>query len=180
MVKINREKADRDFLGIKNENWMAAARDLRAHALMLYLYLASNANNFNLALSPAAIQEAIGMPASTYRDQFAKLVSKGYLVQTGGNTFAFYEKPQPRVAQPDLNAVTATGYSFEDSAITAYPTTDAVNAGTPEDREINNIQILVDKLGINNSDVGAIGDFIPAPEEKEREGAADWQREFVF
>ena len=134
MVKINREKADRDFLGIKNENWMAAARDLRAHALMLYLYLASNANNFSLALSPAAIQEAIGMPASTYRDQFAKLVSKGYLVQTGGNTFAFYEKPQPRAVQPDLNAVTATGYSFEDSAITAYPTTDTVNSGTGKSR----------------------------------------------
>lgn len=130
MVKINREKAERDFLGIKNENWMAAARDLRAHALMLYLYLASNANNFSLALSPAAIQEAIGMPTSTYRDQLAKLVSKGYLVQTGGNTFAFYEKPQPRAVQPDLNTVAATGRSFEECTITAIPTTDTVNSET--------------------------------------------------
>ena len=180
MVKVNKEKLGGNFLGVNNEVWSAAARDLGAHALMLYLYFAANRNGYSFALSPAAIHEAIGMPRSTYRDQFVKLVSKGYLVQTGGNTFAFFEKPQPRVAQPDLNAVTATGYSFEDSAITAYPTTDAINAGTPEDREINNIQILVDKLGINNSDVGAFGAFIPAPEEKEREGAADWQREFVF
>lgn len=33
-----------------------AARDLGAHALMLYLYFASNANGFTLALSPAAIR----------------------------------------------------------------------------------------------------------------------------
>lgn len=56
MVNIHREKISADFLGIKNENWKAAARDLGAHAFMLYLYLASNANGFTLALSPAAIR----------------------------------------------------------------------------------------------------------------------------
>lgn len=62
---------------------------------MLYLYLASNADNFTLALSPAAIRQAIGMPASTYRDQFVKLVDRGYLVQRGdGSTYDFYEIPK--------------------------------------------------------------------------------------
>lgn len=79
-VFIHRNLLLNDFLGIQNANWQAAARDLGAHALMLYLYLASNANNFELALSPAAIRQAIGMPVSTYRDQFVKLVDKGYLV----------------------------------------------------------------------------------------------------
>lgn len=115
---------------------------------MLYMYLASNANNYNLALSPAAIQQATGMPRSTYRDQFCKLVSKGYLIQTGGNTFSFYEVPQTRVVQLDLNAVTATGRSFEDSTITAIPTTDTVNSGTGWNREINNREFL-DNGGIN-------------------------------
>ena len=46
LVKIHRESAKTDFLGIKNENWQAASRDLGAHALQLYLYLASNANNY--------------------------------------------------------------------------------------------------------------------------------------
>lgn len=36
-VKIHREKATTDFLGIKNENWKAASRDLGAHALRLGL-----------------------------------------------------------------------------------------------------------------------------------------------
>lgn len=56
LVTVHREKAKTDFLGIKNENWKAAARDLGAHAFMLYLYFASNANGFTLALSPAAIR----------------------------------------------------------------------------------------------------------------------------
>lgn len=118
---------------------------------MLYMYLASNANNYNLALSPAAIQEAIGMPRSTYRDQFAKLVRKGYLVQTGGNTFAFYEVPQPRVAQPAMDAGTATGHDFEERTTSEHsyenatsaapPMTDPVHSETGENREINNREI---------------------------------------
>ena len=67
LIAIHRERAACDFLGIKNSNWQAAARDLGAQALMLYLYFASNANGFMLALSPAAIRQAVGMPFSTYR-----------------------------------------------------------------------------------------------------------------
>ena len=59
VVAIHREHASSDFLGIKNEHWQAAARDLGAHALMLYLYFASNANGYVLALSPAAIRQAV-------------------------------------------------------------------------------------------------------------------------
>ena len=74
-VHIHRERVSSDFLGIKNENWKAASRILGAHALLLYMYLAANANNFELALSPAAIEAEIGMPRSTYKDQFRKLIN---------------------------------------------------------------------------------------------------------
>ena len=79
-VRVHRERASADFLGIKNENWKAAARDLKPHALLLYMYIASNADKYELALSPAAITAEIGMPRSTYHDQFKVLVNKGYLV----------------------------------------------------------------------------------------------------
>ena len=39
MVCVHREPAKADFLGIKNANWQAAARDLRPFAFLLYLYL---------------------------------------------------------------------------------------------------------------------------------------------
>ena len=112
VVRIHREPVKTDFLGIKNENWQAASRDLGAHGLRLYLYLAANANNYNLALSPAAARAAIGIPRSTYFDQFAILVDKRYLVPGAGNTFDFYEVPQP--ATQTQNEVTADGLDFEE------------------------------------------------------------------
>ena len=68
MVTIHRETPKTDFLGIKNENWQNAARDLGPYSLMLYLYFAANANGYTLALSPVAVKQAIGMAQSTYRD----------------------------------------------------------------------------------------------------------------
>ena len=133
MVNIHREKISADFLGIKNENWKAAARDLGAHAFMLYLYLASNANGFTLALSPAAIRQAIGMPPSTYRDQFVKLIDRGYLVQrNNSNTFDFYETPQRDTHAK--NCDTPDGIDF---TANAKDVTTTVNNETSEDIEIN-------------------------------------------
>jgi len=94
LIKIHREALTENFLGIKNENWKAASRDLGHTALRLYLYLAANADKYNLALSPAAIENEIGMPRSTYSDQFKKLLNKGYIVHKGGNQYEFFEKPQ--------------------------------------------------------------------------------------
>lgn len=94
LVRIHRERATTDFLGIKNENWMAAANDLGAHAFLLYLYLASNADNYLEALSPTAVRQQIGMARSTFHDQFHRLVDKGYLVPSHGNTYHFYEVPE--------------------------------------------------------------------------------------
>ena len=112
VVRIHREPVKTDFLGIKNENWQAASRDLGAHGLRLYLYLAANANNYSLALSPAAARTAIGIPRSTYFDQFAILVDKRYLVPGAGNTFDFYEVPQP--ATQTQKEVPADGLNFEE------------------------------------------------------------------
>lgn len=133
LVAIHRERAASDFLGIKNSSWQAAARDLGAHALMLYLYFASNANGFMLALSPAAIRQAVGMPSSTYRDQFIKLIDKGYLVQRGdGNTYDFYETPQRTTHTTADN--TADGFDFTADTMDEAKT---VNVNAVEDIEIN-------------------------------------------
>ncbi len=146
-VKIHREVAKSDFLGIKNENWQRAARDLRPHALLLYLYLAANADNYNLALSPAAVREAVGMPRSTYNDQIRVLIDKGYLVPSHGNTFDFYETPQPRAVQTMREA--SLGHFFdEECPTTDNDMTNVVKNYPTEDREINN-----SKNGINNNDI---------------------------
>ena len=103
VVHINRDMPDKskkegNFLLIKNENLYAAYRDLNATALCLYLYLAGNMDGFNLALSPKAIHEEMGMPLSTVKDQIKVLIQKGYLVpkSVGSNVFDFYETPREK------------------------------------------------------------------------------------
>ncbi len=147
-MRVHRERAAADFLGIKNENWKAAARDLSPHALLLYLYLASNADNYTFALSPAAITADIGMPRSTYHDQFKVLVNKGYLVNTHGNTYDFYEKPQPRPVIQDLNERSPHGLNFEDDTAGGLTMGQPVSNGTGDKIEINNIN----KYNTINSD----------------------------
>ena len=137
IVTIHREPAKSDFLGIKNENWMTAGRDLGAHALMLYLYLASNANGYHLALSPSAIRQALGMPTSTYRDQFVKLLDRGYLVDAGGNQFDFYEIPQSR-REIIKNMETGSDLKNVECASGAFGKELDAQSNTAENIEINN------------------------------------------
>ena len=135
IVNVHREPINADFLGIKNENWQYAARDLKPYGCMLYLYLASNRNNYRLALSPAAVRQAIGMAQSTYRDQFNILLEKGYLVQTGGNTFDFFEKPRVVVNE---NEETRAAYDYNTSAADLNENEQAANIIDLENIEINN------------------------------------------
>ena len=136
-VCVHRERAASDFLGIKNENWKAAARDLKPHALLLYMYLASNADNYELALSPAAITAEIGMPRSTYHDQFKLLVNKGYLVNTHGNTYDFFEKPQPRPVIQDFEERSPHVLNFEDNSADGISMEQPVSNGAGNNIEIN-------------------------------------------
>ena len=185
VIKINRESAKSDFLGIKNVNWQAAARDLGAHALMLYMYLAANADGFNLALSPAAIRQAIAMPRSTYQDQFVKLIDRGYIVQESGNVYSFYETPQPSHASNQASITTQKTndvLNFEECP----PDVSCVDRAAPnvptEDREINNNEIQINNNGINNSVLNR-AENIYIPKEKIIKipvPKAERKKEFIF
>lgn len=150
IVKVRRERATADFLGIKNENWQAASRDLGAHGLRLYLYLASNRDNYTLALSPAAVRQGIGMARSTYHDQFHKLVDKGYILPSNGNTYEFYETPQSVTQQK--NSMLSDGYDFENTTADELPLPQDGNVVLKENIEINNTDIPTNKA-INNSEI---------------------------
>lgn len=164
-VTVHREPARTDFLGIKNENWMYAARDLRAHALKLYLYFASNANGYTLALSPAAVRQAIGMARSTYQDQIENLIAKGYLVQTGANSFDFYEVPKPRHGN-NQTPVSAVGLNFEECTSVGTGQDLPVQNDTAEDIEINNKYISTNKTETNISGLNEVVE-VKIPEVKE-------------
>ncbi len=118
---------------------MNAAADLGPHALLLYLYLAANKDGYELALSPAAIGNAIGMARSTYHDQFHKLQKKGYIVPVHGNTFEFYEMPQfdSRTRNNELSA----GHSFDFGSVPDFYIPPDELDGLGQSIEINNKDI---------------------------------------
>ena len=189
MVRVHRERAASDFLGIKNENWQAASRDLGAHALQLYLYLASNANNYTVALSPVAVRQAIGMARSTYHDQFHKLVDRGYLVPSNGNTFEFYEVPQ--AATQTQKDVSANGLDFEENPCHDEQEGSVGLSVLPENTEINNMTNTPNNSGINirmDENVGVIQKpqikeiVIPRPvaEGKDRPKPVEQPKKAVF
>ena len=96
IIIIHREYPKRDFLQIKNDNWhnMLHQTNVDYPALALYLYLASNKDDYKLELSPQAIQNAVGMPRSTYYKKLQLLKEKGYIIEKQGNVLEFYEVPQ--------------------------------------------------------------------------------------
>ena len=146
-IIIHKESLNKDFLGISNPIWQAAARDLGAHAFLLYVYLAANKDNYNLALSQVAVTNATGMPRSTYHDQFKKLVLKGYLVYTNGNTYEFFEKPRTSdVTQPTDDTLS----HGQQLTATDKDSPAVAQKNLQEDIQINNINTFTNN-GINKS-----------------------------
>lgn len=94
-IVVHRTQCDRDFLQIKKSTLFEAYNTLGATALILYLYLVGNRDNYTFAFSPSAIFKETGMPESTCRDQFKKLMACKYLVprREGSNVYDFYERP---------------------------------------------------------------------------------------
>lgn len=163
MVCVHRERAAKDFLGIKNENWMAASRILGAHALRLYLYLAANADNYTFALSPAAITRDVGIPRQTYHDQWKKLIDFGYVVPGQGNTFHFYEVPQ--AATQTENELPGNGQDFDESTADGQEQPQPVQNDTHGIIEINNIE-NINNVAINNqTDSPKVEIYIPKVKE---------------
>lgn len=158
----NAKITGKSFLGIYKDTWYEAVKDLGAHPFILYLYLASNKYNYNLELSQVAVENATGLPRSSYYKYFHVLVEKGYLVETSPHHYNFYDKPQ-EVHRKDKDFPQGGTPSPLDRQDCAW-----------ENGEINNIDKIdnsVINIGSNTSitgDGGITNGYIePSPQEKE-------------
>ena len=136
---------------------------------MLYMYLAANADGFNLALSPAAVRQATGMPRSTYQDQFIKLIDKGYLVQGSGNVYNFFEVPQTSHGNIQVSITTQPPndvLNFEECPLDVSCDNRAAPNVPTKDIEINNTEIETNNTRINNNGL-IVTDNVYIPKVKE-------------
>lgn len=89
------------------------------------------------------------MPTSTFRDQFNKLIDKGYLVPNGSNSYEFFELPQTRTASIQDDEYAILDAKVEKTADSAIQQSTTAKVTTRKDREINNRDKKIN-ISINN------------------------------
>ena len=82
---------------------------LKPNAFKLWCYMAKNQNNHTFALSCAHACEFCKMSKPTYLSSVQELIENGYLVNTSGNSYDFYEMlPEDEV----LNITVKKSFDF--------------------------------------------------------------------
>lgn len=95
-LRIEKEECGKKSLyGIYNLKALQTAMlDLKGETFKLWCYLNKNQNGYTFALSKVdALNWGIGSKSS-YDRAVAELIQKGYLVNTSGNNYNFYELPK--------------------------------------------------------------------------------------
>ena len=104
------------------------------------------------------------MKRSTYHDKFHELEEKGYLVNTHGNTFEFYEVPQ--AAAQTKNSMTVDGLDFEEYPPSDTPICSNGQGMLSDNIEINNRDSMTDSsINKDNESVRRMEQFIPKVKE---------------
>ena len=93
-ICIHKPRVTTNFLQIANAEWMQANKTLTPYGLQLYLYLASNTDQYQFALSPAAAEEYAGIKSTTFHKYLRLLEIEGYLVWRKGSLYDFYTTPR--------------------------------------------------------------------------------------
>ena len=159
IIVIHRDMPKKDFLQIKNEHWQDLIKSTGdPYALALYLYFASNADNYRLEISPQAIENAIGMPRSTYYKKFSILQEKGYIIKRGNNLYEFFEVAQeqtkncgcPPTKQQNLPERKGSLQDEQSNLCERFCSSSQEQNRSADNIEINNRYI--DKINIINSD----------------------------
>ena len=157
---------------------MRVNKTLSPYGLQLYLYLASNNNEYQFALSPAAAEEYAGIKSTSFHKYLRLLEIEGYLVWRKGNSFDFYTSPREPAERthPDEHF---EGITFEDmpaaprdeapispnevcesvprkaTSPNEFPLSPADPLSSPSDKEIDNREIDKDRYtAIDKIDAG--------------------------
>lgn len=90
-IRIHKQSIDGDYLLIDNSSWMKAYNHLKKrNTFGLYLYLAKNADGYNLDLSRRHVMDALGMSKDSYIRAVKELEDVGYLVKDVDGFYDFY------------------------------------------------------------------------------------------
>lgn len=97
-IKTEKALSNKDNLyGIFNQDALQQASiELNGAAFKLYCYLNKNQDGYTFGLSKV---DAVKWGINSYDRAVKELIDKGYLVNTCGDKYTFYEKPKAKVIQ---------------------------------------------------------------------------------
>ena len=101
VIHINKNKYTANFLQVGIDEWQTAFKKFTPSAFAVYLYLASNADGFDLALSQKAIENALGIKKTAYHNAIEALKKEGYIEVLQGNIEVFHTAPV-RKCEPEI------------------------------------------------------------------------------
>lgn len=158
VIHINKKRYGANFLQVGIDEWQAAFKDLKPSTFALYLYLASNADGFDLAISQKAVEEAIGIKKTAYHSGLAELREKGYITTIQGNIEAFNTAPVRKCELREHELKNESAFAENEvrkNELESPQTRIGESANTDRevricDREIDIINIIDNKDKINN------------------------------
>ena len=104
VIHINKNKYTANFLQVGIDEWQTAFKKFTPSAFAVYLYLASNADGFDLALSQKAIENALGIKKTAYHTAIEALKKEGYIEVLQGNIEVFHTAPVRKCEPETINA----------------------------------------------------------------------------
>ena len=163
IIHINKKSYKSNFLQVGIEEWQEAFQQLKPSTFAVYLYLASNADGFDLALSQKAVEKALNIKKTAYHSAIAELKEKGYIGTMQGNIDYFFTSPVRKcgLTEDSANAdrgVRKNGQECPQTRIEESAKTDSgVRKNDREIDKINNIN------KINNIDNAAFSSEVENP-----------------
>ena len=167
IIHINKKSYKSNFLQVGIEEWQEAFQQLKPSTFAVYLYLASNADGFDLALSQKAVEKALNIKKTAYHSAIAELKEKGYIGTMQGNIDYFFTSPVRKcgLTEDSANAnmeVRKNGQGCPQTRIGESAKTDkGVRKNDREIDKINNIN------KINNIDNAAFSSEAEKPKNSE-------------
>ena len=85
------------YMKAQKESMFNAMKDLTPTNFLVWLYLASQSDNYTFGFSPAAISQETGLKKSALQEGIRVLIDHNYLIQrTDSNIYDFYEIPKTK------------------------------------------------------------------------------------
>ena len=163
IIHINKKSYKSNFLQVGIEEWQEAFQQLKPSTFAVYLYLASNTDGFDLALSQKAVEKALNIKKTAYHSAIAELKEKGYIGTMQGNIDYFFTSPVRKCGLTEESAKTDSGVrkNGQESPQTRIGESAKTDSGVRKnDREIDKINNI---NKINNIDNAAFSSEVEKP-----------------